>query len=100
LTIFCVSAISVVLETVWVLRFAYGFDRKAILLGLKNLFGLVQVAIEDSEVIAAALDSYESGLDFADALHLHSSAQADVFTTFDRSFGQRHRGSPISVTRL
>jgi predicted nucleic-acid-binding protein len=76
---------TVVLETEWVLRYAYGFEPEAIVTGLRNLFGLSNVDIEDLPAVKQALDWHAQGVDFADGLHLASSASARQFATFDRA---------------
>lgn len=76
--------VTVVLETEWVLRSAYGFDRTDLARALGAFFGLPTVSVEDSEKVAAALDLSSSGMDFADALHLARSGHCDGFATFDR----------------
>jgi predicted nucleic-acid-binding protein len=76
---------TVVLETEWVLRYAYELDRKTIIQGFRKLFGLENVALEEPAVIATALEWHEEGLDFADAIHL-ASCQKSRFATFDRAF--------------
>ncbi len=75
---------SVLLESEWVLRHAYGLSRKAILKALRGVLGLPRVSAEDADVVASALEHFEAGLDFADALHWCSSRQADRFVSFDR----------------
>ena len=80
---------TVVLETEWVLRSLYRFDRAAIEDGITRLLGLPGLEIEDRPAIARALEWYGHGLDFADALHLASSARADRFVTFDRALRRR-----------
>jgi predicted nucleic-acid-binding protein len=82
---------TVVLETEWVLRAIYGFERRAIVAGLERLLALPAVPIEDGPRVASALAWYGQGLDFADALHLASSAQAEAFATFDRALRRRAR---------
>lgn len=82
---------TVVLETEWVLRYAYGFESEAIVVGLQRLFGLENVTVEDSPAIAQALSWHTEGLDFADALHLASSQHVDQFATFDRALEKRAR---------
>jgi len=82
---------TVVLETEWVLRSSYRFDRGAIKDGLIQLLGLPGLEIEDRPAIARALDWYGQGLDFADALHLASSSRAERFVTFDRALQRRAR---------
>jgi predicted nucleic-acid-binding protein len=76
---------TVLLETEWVLRHAYGIDAKAIISGFHKLLGLPQVAIEDSWTVFQALRWHEEGLDFADALHLASSPKAANFASFDKN---------------
>ncbi len=77
---------SVLLETVWVLDSAYSFDEARIATALRHLLGLPNVRVADQGLIASALQWYERGLDFADALHLAASQQAKRLRTFDRDF--------------
>lgn len=76
--------VTVVLETEWVLRSAYGYQSEEVARALRAFAGLPQVTIEDAPTIAAALDLAERGMDFADALHLGRAAGEDAFLTFDR----------------
>jgi predicted nucleic-acid-binding protein len=80
----CESKKSVILETEWVLRHAYGIDSATILDGLTTLFGLKNVTVEDSWTVRQCLTWYGQGFDFADALHLASGAKASRFATFDK----------------
>jgi len=80
---------TVLLELEWVLRGAYMIERATILKALLGVLGLPNVIAEDSTRIAAALRDYEAGLDFADALHLSSSIEADRFVTFDEKLCKR-----------
>jgi predicted nucleic-acid-binding protein len=75
---------TVLLETEWVLRGAYGLDRETILATLRKLVGLRGLRVEDEPAVLAALDAFGAGLDLADALHLASSSAADELVTFDR----------------
>ena len=43
------------------------------------------VEVEDDLEVAKALEYYERGMDFADALHLAASQKAIKFVTFDRN---------------
>lgn len=74
---------TVLLETEWVLRSAYSLSRGEILEGIRKLLGYPHVKVEDRLVVLRALHWSESGLDFADALHLASVGPADRFATFD-----------------
>ena len=82
---------TVKLETEWVLRHAYGITKEAILSGFQKMIGLPNVRVEDQQCVFQAISWYESGLDFADALHLVSSMKADKFATFDNAFIKKAR---------
>ena len=77
---------TVILETEWVLRFAYDFDPVKICSAFRKLFGLSNVALSNQFIVAQALDWHENGLDFADAFHLALSQNAPIFKTFDEQF--------------
>jgi predicted nucleic-acid-binding protein len=80
---------TVLLEAEWVLRFSYELSPKVILLALRNILGLPNVMVEQQNEIVEALDGFERGLDFADALHLASSRRAGRFATFDKKLIKR-----------
>lgn len=80
---------TVLLESEWVLRYAYGLDRERIAGALRGVLGLPRVAVEDSTAVAIALDHFEAGLDFADALHRASSRHLERFVTFDQRLIKR-----------
>ena len=64
---------TVLLETEWVLRFAYHFKPDEICKAFRNLLGLPNVQLMNGSLMAQALQWHEEGLDFADALHLAQS---------------------------
>ncbi|BDI06987.1 type II toxin-antitoxin system VapC family toxin [Sphaerotilus microaerophilus] len=81
---------TVVLETEWVLRFAYRFEPAQVVRGLRGLFGLPNMHLAQAAPVAQALRWHEEQqLDFADALHLAQSQHLSVLKTFDRKFIQR-----------
>ncbi len=80
---------TVILETEWVLRFAYKFTPNDICRALRNLFGLPNVQLNDANLMAQVLQWHENGLDFADALHLAYSHHCSVMYTFDEKFIKR-----------
>ncbi len=80
---------TVLLETEWVLRYAYEIDRANVLTGFQKLLGLPNVNVEDPDTIYQAISWYENKFDFADALHLASSRRCVSFATFDSSFIKR-----------
>ena len=82
---------TVVLETQWVLKAAYSYTKEQICQDLRWLCGLEQIRLENSLAVAEAINWFESGLDFADALHLAKSQQYPVFYTFDKDFVKRGR---------
>ncbi len=77
---------TVLLETEWVLRTGYRVAPEILAAAIRALLGLSNVTMEDRSAVGQALDWYDSGFDFADALHLASSARATGFATFDRKF--------------
>lgn len=90
---------TVLLESEWVLRYSYGLDRDAIARALRAVLGLPNVIAERDDQLARAMTWYESGLDFADALHLASGDATQRFHTFDRQLAKRSQslGGPQVV---
>lgn len=87
--------ITVVLESEWVLRSAYGYSSPSIAIGLRNLAGLPGVTVESPSRLAQALEWLIEGMDFADALHLAQADGCDAFLSFDRKLANlaRNRSS-------
>lgn len=83
---------TVLLETEWVLRFAYRFAPAAIYDALTKLLGLANVKTARPAVMAQAIELARQGLDFADALHLASSQECARLATFDAVFIKRAKG--------
>ena len=75
---------TVLLETEWVLRTGYRYDRPRIVEAFRAFLGLPNVALEDPTLVAKALAWTEQGMDFADALHLAKADGCEGFLTFDR----------------
>lgn len=92
---------TVVLETEWVLRFAYNFNPDEICKAFKNLFGLPNVRLANESLMAQVLQWHENGLDFADALHLAQSQDCSAIYTFDEKFVKKSKGlSECKVRQL
>jgi predicted nucleic acid-binding protein len=85
---------TVLLETEWVLRRLYGFASTRVAAALRGLLALQNVRCEDLGAARSALDWVDYGLDFADALHLASSAAVGHFATFDANLRDRARKLP------
>ena len=81
--------LTVLLETEWVLRSAYGYPAAQVMTFLRGLLGLPGVGTDKAPAVAAAVTACEQGLDFADALHLALSADAERFYTFDANLRRR-----------
>ncbi len=82
---------TVLLELEWVLRGAAAQSRSAILKALRHLTRLTHVTLEDRGEVLEAIEQYESGADFADALHLAAARDALGFATFDKKLQKRAR---------
>ncbi len=74
---------TVLLELEWVLRSAYKIGAAPILKALMEFQDRPNVEIEDEEAVGDALDWFEQGMDFADALHLASTGRDCPLATFD-----------------
>lgn len=83
---------TVILETEWVLRFAYQFKRNEVCLALRKLLGLPNVCLTNPILIYQALLWHENGLDFADAFHLAQSQDYEKLYTFDEKFIKNAKG--------
>jgi predicted nucleic-acid-binding protein len=81
--------LTVLLELAWVLRASYRLPRPRVLAILRGLVALPMVEVEDPDRVARALDWFEAGLDFTDALHLAAAAEDQAFVTFDQDLVRR-----------
>lgn len=77
---------TVILETEWVLRFAYNFKPDEICKAFRNLFGLPNVQLTNGSLMGQVLQWHEHGLDFADVLHLAQCQECSAIYTFDSKF--------------
>lgn len=75
---------TVILECEWVLRYAYNFLQSEITNAFQALFGLANVQLENPLTISNAIEWYNNGMDFADAIHIAQSQNAEAFVTFDK----------------
>ena len=90
---------TVMLETEWVLRYAYGFKAGEIAGAFTKLLGQQNVVVEDVQHIAQATRLLQKGMDFADALHLACS-QNYVFATFDKKLTTRAVNAGLDSVQL
>lgn len=88
----------VLVETVWVLAYTYGLDRRSIHEHLRSLIRTRGVVIEEAELLQDALDAYEKGTaDFADHVILAATRRAGcrALLTFDRRLGKERGVSAL-----
>ena len=82
---------TVLLETAWVLTKSYAYPPERVAQVFRELLGLPTVSPEDDLTIVQALDWFEQGIDFADALHLASPGFTMPFATFDHELIRKSR---------
>ena len=90
---------SVLLETEWVLRYAYHFSPNDIVIAFRKILGLSSVHVENTDKIAKIIILHEQGVDFADAMHLANSASCSALATFDKRFVKRAKGKSECAVR-
>lgn len=90
---------TVMLESEWVLRSVYGYAAADACRALRAFAGLPTVSVEQPAMLARALDLAESGMDFADALHLLAAADCEAMATFDRGFVKAARKAGLAGVR-
>ena len=93
------ASVTVMLEVEWVLRSAYAYSPADVARALRAFAGLPTVTVEDGTMLAAALELAETGMDFADALHLGRSADCDGFVSFDRKFVKAAKAAGFGSVR-
>jgi predicted nucleic-acid-binding protein len=89
-------SVTVMLELEWVMRGFYGLPRKDISRVLRALASIEHIALEDRDAVLAAVDAFDKGLDFADALHVARSSRASGFATFDKRLAKRAKALALT----
>lgn len=79
----CLITDTVLLETEWVLRAAYGYTRAQVVEAFRLLLSLQNVTLKEADSLRAAVEWHAEGMDFADATHLARCADVHGFATFD-----------------
>jgi len=87
----CFILKTVLLEFVWVLSSSggYALSRNIVTERVRHILGLPNIVMQDVTHVVLALDWYEAGMDFADALHLASSLSLKGFATFDKKIADK-----------
>lgn len=91
--------VTVILETEWVLRSAYGYGPADVSHALQAFGGLPTVSLEEPDAVSAALDLAARGMDFADALHVVRSGRCERFVTFDRRLARTAAEAGVAAVR-
>ena len=91
-------SVTVLLEFEWVMRGFYTLARHDVVAVMRALAGIEHVTIEDRRAVLAALDAFDAGLDFADALHISRSSRAAAFATFDQRLAKRAKRLALAPT--
>jgi len=89
-------AVTVLLELEWVMRGLYGLPPTDISRVLRVLSSIEHITLEDRSAVLMALDAFDQGLDFADALHIARSSRASGFATFDQRLAKRAKDLALS----
>ena len=77
---------TVLLESEWVLRYAYKFSREQVGEAFLLLLGLSNIHVTNPVAVHVAVQWHLRGLDFADAIHLAMSQHCQKMLTFDLKF--------------
>jgi Predicted nucleic-acid-binding protein, contains PIN domain len=75
---------TVALETEWVLRTRFKFNRDEICSFFRPMMASETFDFAERKRILRAIDCFEKGMDFADAMHLCFVDEGETFVTFDR----------------
>ena len=87
---------TVLLELEWVLRGFYELPTRDISRVLRALASIEHITLEDRAAVLMAVDAFDKGLDFADALHLARSSRASGFATFDKRLAKLAKGFALT----
>ncbi len=89
-------AVTVLMELEWVMRGFYGLPPTDISRVLRALSRIEHITLEDRSAVLVALDAFDQGLDFADALHMVRSSRASGFATFVQRLAKRAKDLVLS----
>jgi len=89
-------SVTVLLELEWVMRGFYELPARDASRVLRALASIEHITLEERDAVLMAVDAFEKGLDFADALHLARSSRASGFATFDQRLAKRAKGLALT----
>jgi predicted nucleic-acid-binding protein len=90
-------SVTVLLELEWVMRGFYELPPRDLSRVLRAPASIEHITLEDRDAVLSAVDAFDKGVDFADALHLARSSRASGFATFDRQLAKRARGLELRL---
>ena len=88
----------VLVETAWVLRVAYKFDRATMVTALRRLLSVEGVVVEDETATMRGLDAFEAGpADFSDYMILEAASRENALPlwTFDANLSRADGASQV-----
>jgi len=86
--------LSVAMETEWVLRAGYRWERVRIADALTAFAALENIEFQNWPGVRWAIERMRGGADFADMIHLISAVDAECLATFDRRLAKRAGAAP------
>ena len=89
-------SVTVLLELEWVMRGFYELPTRDISRVLRALASIEHISLEDRGAVLVAIDGFDKGLDFADALHIARSSRVSTFATFDQRLAKRAKRLTLS----
>jgi predicted nucleic-acid-binding protein len=89
-------SVTVLLELEWVMRGFYQLPTRDISRVFRALASIEHITLEDRDAVLIAIDAFDKGVDFADALHLARSTRASGFATFDQRLAKRAKGLALA----
>ena len=89
-------SVTVMLELEWVMRGFYELPARDISRVLRALASIEHIALEDRDAVLVAVDAFDKGLDFTDALHLARSSRASGFATFDQRLAKQAKSLALT----
>jgi predicted nucleic-acid-binding protein len=89
-------SVTVLLELEWVMRGFYELPARDVSRVLRALASIEHITLEDRDAVLVAVDAFDKGLDFADALHLARSTRVSGFATFDQRLARRAKALALT----
>ncbi len=87
-------SLTVLVETDWVLRSVYGYDRGRIVVAIASLYQAFDIVFENPADVRWALERYALAGEFADYLHISAARPAGRFASFERRLVSRAGDEP------